>query len=77
MGRGSKTPEQILVKTCRVPDVHVVTHAKSGDDWFSKFCMVGGRISGFPFDLRSRPYNTPARKYNKSDTKTDAEESIL
>ena len=35
----------------------VVTHAKFGDDQFRHFFMVEGQISGFPTDLRSRPYN--------------------
>ena len=42
-----------------LPDV--VTRAKLDGDWFGHFRMVGGRISGFPIDFGSRPYNTLAR----------------
>ena len=38
----------------------VVTRAKLDGDWFGHFCAVGGRISGFPIDFGSRPYNTLA-----------------
>jgi len=42
-----------------IPDT--VIRAKLGVDRFSRFCMVNGRISGFPTDYGCRPYNTPAR----------------
>ena len=42
-----------------LPDV--VTHAKLDGDRFGHFRVVGGRISGFPIDFGSRPYNTLAR----------------
>jgi len=55
--RGSKTPQLIIAKFCVPPDV--VTHANFGDDQFGR--LYGeGRISGFPIDLHSRPYNTLA-----------------
>ena len=41
-----------------IPDL--VIHAELGDDQFSHFCMVSGRISGFPIDFGCCPYNTPA-----------------
>jgi len=41
-----------------LPDV--VTRAKLDGDRFGHFCVVGGRISGFPIDFDSRPYNTLA-----------------
>jgi len=41
-----------------LPDV--VTRAKLDGDRFGHFCVVGGRISGFPIDFGSRPYNTLA-----------------
>ena len=41
-----------------LPDV--VTRAKLDGDRFSDFRVVGGRISGFPIDFASRPYNTLA-----------------
>ena len=31
-----------------------------GDDRFSRFYMVGDRISGSPIDFGNRPYSTPA-----------------
>ena len=37
---------------------NVVTRAKLDGDQFDHFCVVGGRISGFPIDFGSRPYNT-------------------
>jgi len=40
-----------------LPDV--VTRAKYGDR-FGHFRVVGGRVSGFPIDFDSRPYNTLA-----------------
>jgi len=39
-----------------LPDV--VTRAKLDGDRFGHFHVVGGRISGFPIDFGSRPYNT-------------------
>ena len=59
--RGSKTPEHIVMKFCMMvglPDL--VTRAKLDGDRFSHFRVVGGRISGFPIDFASRPYNTLA-----------------
>jgi len=59
--RGSKTPERIVIKFCMMvglPDV--VTRAKLDGDRFGHFRVVGGRISGFPIDFGSRPYNTLA-----------------
>jgi len=59
--RGSKTPERIVMKFCMMvvlPDV--VTRAKLDGDRFGHFRVVGGRISGFPIDFASRPYNTLA-----------------
>ena len=53
-----KTPERIVMKFCMMvglPDV--VTRVKLD----SHFRVVGGRISGFPIDFGSRPYNTLAR----------------
>ena len=47
------------MKVCAVvglPDI--VIHAKLSDDRFSNFCMVSGRISGFPIEFGCRPYNT-------------------
>jgi len=41
-----------------LPDV--VTHAKLDGDRFGHFRVVGCRISGFPIDFDSRPYNTLA-----------------
>ena len=58
---GSKTPERIVMKFCMMvglPDI--VTRAKLDGDRFSHFRVVGGRISGFPIDFDSRPYNTLA-----------------
>ena len=46
------------MKFCRavgLPDI--VTHAKVDDDRFGHVC-TRGRISGFPTDFGSRPYNT-------------------
>ena len=59
--QGSKMTKRIVTKFCVVvglPDR--VIHAKLSDDRFSHFCMVSGRISGFPIDFGCRPYNTPA-----------------
>ena len=58
---GSKTPERIVMKFCmmvKLPDV--VTRATLDGDRFGHFHVVGGRISGFPIDFDSRPYNTLA-----------------
>jgi len=58
--RGSKIPERIVMKFCMVlglPDI--VIRAKLSDDRFSHFCVVSGRISGFPIDFGCRPYNSP------------------
>ena len=41
-----------------LPDI--VTRAKLDGDQFGHFCAVWGRISGFPIDFDSRPYNTLA-----------------
>jgi len=41
-----------------LPDV--VTRAKLDGDRFGYFRVVVGRISGFPIDFGSRPYNTLA-----------------
>jgi len=42
-----------------LPDI--VTCAKLDGDRFGHFRVVWGRISGFPIDFGSRPYNTLAR----------------
>jgi len=47
-----------------LPDV--VTHAKLDGDRFGHFRVVGGRISGFPIDFASRPYNTEFTTVNKN-----------
>jgi len=39
----------------------VVTRAKLDGDRFGHLTVMGGRISGFPIDFDSRPYNTLAR----------------
>jgi len=38
----------------------VVTRAKLDGDRFGHFHVVGGRISGFPIEFGSRPYNSLA-----------------
>ena len=53
--------EGIVMKFCMMvglPDK--VTRAKLDGDRFGHFRVVGGRISGFPIDFGSRPYNTLA-----------------
>jgi len=59
---GVKNLEWIVMKFCIMLCLpHVVIHAKLCDNSFSHFCIVSGRISGFPIDFGCHPYNTPAR----------------
>jgi len=38
----------------------IITYATYGDDWLRGLGVAMGLISGFPIDLRRRPYNTVA-----------------
>jgi len=58
---GVTNPECIVMKFCTMVGLsNIVTRAKLDGDRFGHFCVVGGRLLGFPIDLGSRPYNTLA-----------------
>jgi len=65
-----------ICKIIVFPDI--VTRAKLDGDRFGHFCVVRGRISGFPIDFGSRPYNSLALPCQSAiNRKTKQKSSVI